>query len=181
MEVNGVEAQDEHFFPSLNRWKNWEGELSYPTIHKELCGGGSIRLGGPFGVSQFLLQQLETFSNWVHPLSNVDGQITNYARDLGSTWTTPKWCKWGSANGHTTLWRKATLVGGGKSQLGKGAQVIQEFCGQVRREVKFQEGDEVWLNIKNFRLLKGLSHKFLSHMRQANSKCWKKNFSTLTN
>jgi hypothetical protein len=27
--------------------------------------------------------------------------------------------------------------------------------------VKFQEGDEVWLNIKNFQLLKGLSHKFL--------------------
>jgi len=27
--------------------------------------------------------------------------------------------------------------------------------------VKFQEGDEVWLNIKNFRLLEGLSHKFL--------------------
>jgi hypothetical protein len=27
--------------------------------------------------------------------------------------------------------------------------------------VKFQEGDEVWLNIKDFRLPKGLSHKFL--------------------
>jgi hypothetical protein len=27
--------------------------------------------------------------------------------------------------------------------------------------VKFQEGDEVWLNIKNFRLPEGLSHKFL--------------------
>jgi len=27
--------------------------------------------------------------------------------------------------------------------------------------VKFQVGDEVWLNIKNFLLLKGLSHKFL--------------------
>jgi hypothetical protein len=27
--------------------------------------------------------------------------------------------------------------------------------------VKFQEGDEVWLNIKNFWLPKGLSHKFL--------------------
>ncbi len=30
-----------------------------------------------------------------------------------------------------------------------------------RREVKFQVGDEVWLNIKNFRLLEELSHKFL--------------------
>jgi hypothetical protein len=27
--------------------------------------------------------------------------------------------------------------------------------------VKFQEGDEVWLNIKNFWLPEGLSHKFL--------------------
>ncbi len=27
--------------------------------------------------------------------------------------------------------------------------------------MKFQEGDEVWLNIKNFRLSEGLSHKFL--------------------
>jgi len=29
------------------------------------------------------------------------------------------------------------------------------------REVSFEEGDEVWLNIKNFRLPEGLSHKFL--------------------
>ncbi len=28
-------------------------------------------------------------------------------------------------------------------------------------EVNFEEGDEVWLNIKNFWLLEGLSHKFL--------------------
>jgi hypothetical protein len=27
--------------------------------------------------------------------------------------------------------------------------------------VNFEEGDEVWLNMKNFRLLEGLSHKFL--------------------
>ncbi len=27
--------------------------------------------------------------------------------------------------------------------------------------MKFQEGDEVWLNIKKFRLPEGLSHKFL--------------------
>ncbi len=28
--------------------------------------------------------------------------------------------------------------------------------------MKFQDGDEMWLNIKNFRLPEGLSHKFLS-------------------
>jgi hypothetical protein len=25
----------------------------------------------------------------------------------------PKWCKWGSADGHTTWWREAALVGDG--------------------------------------------------------------------
>ncbi len=50
-------------------------------------------------------------------------------------------------------------MGVGKGQLGKGAQKIQGFCGQVQREVKFQVGDEVWLNIKNFWLPEGLSHK----------------------
>jgi hypothetical protein len=30
-----------------------------------------------------------------------------------------------------------------------------------RQEVNFEEGDEVWLNIKKIWLLKGLSHKFL--------------------
>jgi hypothetical protein len=29
------------------------------------------------------------------------------------------------------------------------------------REVNFEEGDEVWLNIKKFQLPEGLSHKFL--------------------
>ncbi len=46
-------------------------------------------MGRPLGVSQVLLQQLETFRNWVHPLSNGDKQVTNYAHDLSSTWTTP--------------------------------------------------------------------------------------------
>jgi hypothetical protein len=55
MEAHGVRAQDEHFFPSSNRWTNREGELGDPTILKELCGGRSTRLGGSFGVSQILL------------------------------------------------------------------------------------------------------------------------------
>ncbi len=37
----------------------------------------------------------------------------------------------------------------------------KDFADKSRREVKFLEGDEVWLNIKNFRLPEGLSHKFL--------------------
>jgi hypothetical protein len=60
MEAYGVGTQDEHFFPSLNRWTNREGELGYPIIPKELCSNGSTRLGGPFGI---LLQQLETLHN----------------------------------------------------------------------------------------------------------------------
>ncbi len=64
------------------------GELGDPTIPKELCGDGSTRLGGPFGVSRVLLQQLDTLRNWVHPIPNGDEQVTNCAHDLGSTRTT---------------------------------------------------------------------------------------------
>jgi hypothetical protein len=38
----------------------------------------------------------------------------------------------------------------------------KDFADKSRREMKFQDGDEMWLNIKNFRLPEGLSHKFLS-------------------
>ncbi len=55
MKAHGDEAQDEHFFPTPNRWTNREGELGDLTIPKELCGGGSTRLGGPFGVGRVLL------------------------------------------------------------------------------------------------------------------------------
>jgi len=50
MEANGVGAQDEHLFSPLNRWSNQKGELGDPIILNELCGDGSIRLGGPLGV-----------------------------------------------------------------------------------------------------------------------------------
>jgi hypothetical protein len=45
-----------------------------------------------------------------------------------------------------------------RADLEKAHKRYKDFYG---REVKFQEGDEVWLNIKNFQLLEGLSHKFL--------------------
>jgi hypothetical protein len=48
-----------------------------------------------------------------------------------------------------------------KTNLDKAHKRYKDFTDKSRREVKFQVGDEVWLNIKNFRLLKGLSHKFL--------------------
>ncbi len=35
------------------------------------------------------------------------------------------------------------------------------FVDKSRWEVNFEEGNEVWLNIKNFKLPKGLNHKFL--------------------
>jgi hypothetical protein len=85
VEAYGVGTQDEHFFLPPNRWTNREGQLGDPTILKELCGDRLIRLGGPFGVSRVLLQQLGTFHNGGHPLSNGDGQVTNCAHDLGST------------------------------------------------------------------------------------------------
>jgi len=48
-----------------------------------------------------------------------------------------------------------------KANLEKVHKIYKDFANKSRREVKFQEGDEVWLNIKNFRLPEGLSHKFL--------------------
>ncbi len=88
MEAHGVKAQDEHLIPTPNGWTNQEGELSDPTILKELCGSGSTRLGAPFGVGRVLLQQFGTFGNGGHPFSNGDEQITNYAHNLG--WATSK-------------------------------------------------------------------------------------------
>jgi hypothetical protein len=48
-----------------------------------------------------------------------------------------------------------------KANLEKAHKRYKDFVDKSRRKVKFQEGYEVWLNIKNFRLPKGLSHKFL--------------------
>jgi hypothetical protein len=46
-----------------------------------------------------------------------------------------------------------------KANLEKAHKRYKNFVDKSRREVKFQVGDEVWLNIKNFRLSEG--HKFL--------------------
>jgi predicted oxidoreductase (fatty acid repression mutant protein) len=48
-----------------------------------------------------------------------------------------------------------------KANLERVHKRYKDFANKSRREVKFQEGNEMWLNIKNFQLLEGLSHKFL--------------------
>ncbi len=48
-----------------------------------------------------------------------------------------------------------------KANLEKAHKRYKDFADKSRQEVKFQEGDEVWLNIKNFQLPEGLNHKFL--------------------
>jgi len=53
------------------------------------------------------------------------------------------------------LWEMA------KANLEKAHKRYKDFADKSQRKVNFEEGDEVWLNIKNFRLPKGLSHKFL--------------------
>jgi len=55
-------------------------------------------------------------------------------------------------------WRLWELA---KTNLEKAHKRYKDFANKSRREVKFQVGEEVWLNIKNFRLPEGLSHKFL--------------------
>jgi len=53
------------------------------------------------------------------------------------------------------LWEMA------KANLEKAHKRYKDFSNKSRREVNFEEGDEMWLNIKNLWLLEGLSHKFL--------------------
>jgi len=48
-----------------------------------------------------------------------------------------------------------------KANLEKVHKRYKGFADKSRREVNFEERDEVWLNIKNFQLPEGLSHKFL--------------------
>jgi hypothetical protein len=48
-----------------------------------------------------------------------------------------------------------------KANLEKAHKRYKDFADKSRQEVKFQEWDEVWLNIRNFRLPEGLSHKFM--------------------
>ncbi len=48
-----------------------------------------------------------------------------------------------------------------KANLEKAHKHYKDFVDKSWREVNFEKGIEVWLNIKKFRLLKGLSHKFL--------------------
>ncbi len=65
-----------------------------------------------------------------------------------------------------------------KTNLEKAHKRYKDFANKFRRKVKFQVGDEVWLNIKNFRLPEGLSHKFLGPYAGP-FKVLEKNFSTL--
>ncbi len=53
------------------------------------------------------------------------------------------------------LWEMA------KANLEKVHKRYKDFVDKSQTEVNFEEGDEVWLNIKNFKLLEGLNHKFL--------------------
>jgi hypothetical protein len=56
-----------------------------------------------------------------------------------------RWCLWEMA----------------KANLQKAHKWYKDFVDKSQRKVNFEEGDEVWLNIKKFWLPKGLNHKFL--------------------
>jgi hypothetical protein len=48
-----------------------------------------------------------------------------------------------------------------KANVEKVHKWYKDFVDKYRQEVNFEKIDEVWLNIKNFRLPEGLRHKFL--------------------
>jgi hypothetical protein len=52
-------------------------------------------------------------------------------------------------------------MGDAKANFEKPHKRYKDFVDKSRQEVNFEEKDEVWLNIKKFRLPEGLSHKFL--------------------
>jgi hypothetical protein len=94
-----------------------------------------------------LIQQFGTFSNGGHPLSNGDGQVTNCAHNLGRTWTT---LSDASEEVPTVTqldeerWRLWEMA---KANLEKAHKRYKDFANKSRREVNFEEIDEVWLNI----------------------------------
>jgi hypothetical protein len=49
-----------------------------------------------------------------------------------------------------------------KTNLEKAHKQCKDFVDKSRQKVSFEEGDEVWLNIKNFRLPEGLSYQYVS-------------------
>jgi hypothetical protein len=51
-----AQAKNMEALSFFSYFSNRVGELGDSTIPKELCGGGSTRLGGPFGVGRIQLQ-----------------------------------------------------------------------------------------------------------------------------
>ncbi len=128
-------------------------------------------MGGSFGVGWILLQEFRAFGNKGH---TSDGQVINRAYDLGCEWATLEQCKWGSANDHTTWWKKVALVGYGQNWSSKGTKMVQGFCVQVSMWGDFEQGNKVWLNIKiGIGHYKVWARSSWAHMH-AHSKCWKK-------
>ncbi len=64
-------------------------------------------------------------------------------------------CQWSH-----NLMKRGNVYGMTKANLEKAHKWYKDFVNKSQREVSF-EGDEVWLNIKKFRLSEGLSHKVL--------------------
>jgi hypothetical protein len=82
-------------------------------------------------------------TTWVthgQPPTNASEEILMFTQ-----FNEKRWCLWEMA----------------KTNLKKAHKHYKDFVNKFRREVNFEEGDEMWLNIKNFRLLEGLNHKFL--------------------
>ncbi len=66
---------------------------------------------------------------------------------------------------YTTWWGEAMFMEMAKVDLEKVHKRYKDFVNKFWQEVNFEEEDEVWLNINKFRLLKGLSHKFLGSIQ----------------
>ncbi len=69
-----------------------------------------------------------------------------------------KKCRWS----HNLMKKGGACGSWPRPSLKRRINRTKDFVDKSRSKVSFEEGDEVWLNIKNFRLPEGLNHKFLN-------------------
>jgi len=141
-----VEAQDEHHISTPNGWTNQKGELGYPTIPKELCGGRSTRL----------VDHLEFYyNNSKHSAikSTPFQMVTGKSPIVPTTWAALGQPPSDASEEMSMVMQldeeRRRLWEMAKANLEKTHKWYKDFANKSRRKVNFEEGDEVWLNIKN--------------------------------
>ncbi len=155
MEAHGVRAQDEHFFPSPTDGQTERVNLVIQQFLRNYVAVDHLELAEfcynnleHSAIGSTLFQMVLGKSPIVPMIWAAHGQTLNDASEEMPMVTQLDEERW-------RLWEVA------KANLEKVHKRYKDFANKSRQEMKFQEGDEMWLNIKDCQLLEGLSHKFL--------------------